>query len=155
MQEVDKTKATPPSCLSDALCFWLQPWGTCQTQQQLPPWKRSHCCKYGHLVADWNAWEDKEGEAVLIPRGSCCFAGNLDLVLLFSRLFDLEVKISCLKRVVVCTHLFMRSCLQWPCDNRPREMESEHLLLYYLHHTHKIMLRWNSSRGEGCHFLVL
>jgi hypothetical protein len=30
---------------------------------------------WANLVADWNAWEDEEGEAVLIRRGSFCFAG--------------------------------------------------------------------------------
>jgi hypothetical protein len=76
MQEVDQTKATPPSCLSDAsvlLAATLRymPDSTAATTMKEEPLLQV----WANLVADWNAWEDEEGEAVLIPRGSCCFAG--------------------------------------------------------------------------------
>jgi hypothetical protein len=66
MQEVDQTQATPPpSCLSDAsvlLAATLRytPDSTAATSMKVEPLLQV----WANLVADWNAWEEEEDEAV-------------------------------------------------------------------------------------------
>lgn len=83
-EEVDQTKATPPSCLSDASVLLAA------TLRYMPDSTAAITMKeepllevWANLVADWNAWEDEEGEAVLIRRGSFCFAGKMSHVPLY------------------------------------------------------------------------
>ncbi len=65
LQEVDQTKATPPSCLSDASVLLAA------TLRNMPDSTAAITMKeepllevWANLVADWNAWEEEEDEAV-------------------------------------------------------------------------------------------
>ncbi|CAM6042325.1 unnamed protein product, partial [Sphagnum compactum] len=80
----DQTQATPPSCLSDvsvllAATLRYMPDSTAAATMKEAPLLQV----WANLVADWNAWEDEEDEAILIPRGSCCFAGKMSHVPLY------------------------------------------------------------------------
>ncbi|CAM6021603.1 unnamed protein product [Sphagnum balticum] len=84
-EEVDQTKATPPSCLSDAsvvLAATLRymPDSTAATTMKEEPLLQV----WANLVADWNAWEDRkvklscfQEEAVALEQVT---SGNVPLV---------------------------------------------------------------------------